>query len=243
MARARKTTATAEPKVAKEVAEEVKEQAVVSEEVKTAEKKAVKAEAKPDKKDVEIENLKTQIEQLKQLMAQQAAQPQQIVVTTDNSERVWFLWIADVADDNQILIGENGQYGRIVGKTGTFYVPKNDISRVMDSSVRYFLENRWLIITSGLTDEEREALGVAYKEGEILDEKAFRRISAMGEELLEIFPTLCDAHKDMVASRYHEDYVSGKKIDRNMVVALNKIYPSIGFKDIIDDMNFKEANA
>jgi len=229
--------------VVEEATVEVKAEAVpeIKEEVVTEAKVVV--EEKPDKRDIEIENLKAQIEQMKQLMAQQSAQPQQIVVTTDNSERVWFLWLADVSDDNQILIGENGQYGRIVGKTGTFYVPKNDISRVMDSAIRYYLQNRWLIITSGLTEEEREALGVNYKEGELLDEKAFRRMTEMGKELLDIFPSLCDAHKEMVASRYHEDYMMNKKIDRNMVVELNRLYPSVAFKDILEDMNFKEANA
>lgn len=227
----KKTTTRAKKKVEEDVQKEG--QVVrVEEELKTV-----------DKRDIEIENLKAQIEQMKQLMAEQAAQPQRIVVTQDNSERVWFLWLAEVADDNQILIGENGQYGRIVGKIGTFYVPKNDLSRIMDSPMRYYLEKRWMIVISGLTEDEREALGVNYKEGEILDEKAFRRIADMGEELLEIFPALCDSHKEMVASRYHEAYMSDKRIDRRMVVKLNNIYPSEAFKDIIEDMNAKDLDS
>lgn len=241
MARTRKVKATEENT---EVKAEVKEEKKVAEEVKEpVEKKVIKIEKETDKRDIEIENLKAQLKQMQEQLAQASAHPQQIVVTTDNSERVWFLWLADVAEDNQILIGENGQFGRIVGKSGTFYVPKNDISRVMDSAIRYYLANRWLIITSGLTEEEREALGVNYKEGEILDEKAFRRMTEMGRDLLEIFPTLCDSHKEMVASRYHEDYMNNKKVDRNMVVELNRIYPSVAFKDILEDMNFKEANS
>ena len=237
MARAKKTVTTEEVKT-----EELKAVEEVNEEVREEAKKPRTVKKTVDKKDEEIQDLKAQIEQLKQLVAQQSAMPQQIVVTADNSERVWFLWIADVADDNQILIGDSGQYGRIIGKTGTFYVPKNDLSRVLDSAVRYYLEMRWMIVISGLSDEEREALGVNYREGELLDEKAFRRITEMGEELLEIYPALCDSHKDMVASRYHEDYMNHKPIDRNMVVKLNKIYPSVAFKDILEDMNEKEAS-
>ena len=237
MARPKKNVPTAEVKEEPKAVEEAKTEEVV-EEVKKP--RTVKKTV--DQKDEEIENLKAQVEQLKQLMAQQSAQPQQIVVTTDNSERVWFLWLADVADDNQILIGDSGQYGRIIGKTGTFYVPKNDLSRVLDSAVRYYLQMRWMIVVSGLSEEEREALGVNYREGELLDERAFRRITEMGDELLEIYPALCDSHKDMVASRYHEDYMSHKPIDRNMVVKLNKIYPSPAFKDILEDMNEKEAS-
>lgn len=203
-----------------------------------------------DQRDIEIDILKAQIEQqniqieqLKELIAQNNAQPQRIVVATNDSERVWFLWMADVSNENQILIGENGQYGRIVGQTGTFYVPKQDLSRVMDSSFRYYLEHRWLIVLSGLTDEEKEALGVNYRDGELLDEKAFRSIAEMGPELLEIFPALCDEHKEMVASKYHDAYMAGKEIERSMVVKLNKIYPNVAFKDILDDMNYKEANS
>ena len=194
-----------------------------------------------DTRDIEIENLKAQIEQLKQLVATQAAQaPQQIVVSTDNSERVWFLWMADVADDNVTLIGEHGEYGRIVGKTGTFYVPKNDLSRILDTANRYYLEQRWMIAIDGLTDEEREALGVDYKEGELLDRKAFAKITDLGDQLLEIFPALCQSHKDMVASRFHEAYENGKKLNRQLIVELNKIYNSPAFVDIIERMNAEE---
>lgn len=193
-----------------------------------------------DKRDIEIENLKAQIEQLKQLVQAQP-QPQQIVVSTDNGERVWFLWMADVADDNVTLIGEHGEYGRIVGKTGSFYVPKNDLSRVLDTANRYYLQNRWMIVVSGLDDDEREALGVLYKEGELLDQKAFMKITELDHDtLFEIFPALCDSHKEMVASRYHEAYEKGKKIDRKTVLELKKIYPSPAFTDIIERMNEEE---
>lgn len=205
------------------------------------EKLVYSTEEPADRKDEEIEALKAQIEQLKQLVASQAqAQPQQIIVSADNSERIWFLWMADVADDNVTLIGEHGEYGRVVGKTGTFYVPKNDLSRILDNATRYYLEHRWMIVVSGLTDEEREALGVNYREGELLDRKAFARITELGDELLEIFPALCDSHKDMVASRFHEAYESGKKLHRQQIIELNKIYNSPAFVDIIEQMNAAE---
>ena len=192
-------------------------------------------------RDEEIADLKAQIEQLKQLVATQSTQqPQQIVVSADSSERVWFLWMADVADDNVTLIGEHGEYGRIVGKVGTFYVPKNDLSRILDTANRYYIEQRWMIVVDGLTDEEREALGVDYKEGELLDRKAFAKITELGDTLLEIFPALCEPHKDMVASRFHEAYESGKKLNRNQIIELNKMYNSPAFVDIIERMNAAE---
>lgn len=205
-------------------------------------KKATEPKAE-DAKDKEIDSLKAELEQLRELVKAQSNQPQTVYVQSDSAERVWFLWIADVANDNQLLIGEHGQYGRIVGKTGNFYVPKNDLSRILDSAIRYYIENRWLIVVSGLDEDEREALGVNYRKGELLDEKMFRRLMTVSrEEMLEVFPALCEQHKEMVASTYHAEYERGTPIDRELVVKLNKIYPSEAFKDIIEKMNAKDLD-
>lgn len=187
----------------------------------------------------EIELLKEQIELLKaQLEQAKTVQPQIVVAAPDNGERVHFLWQAEVADDNIVEFGDGGMYGRIVGKTGSFYVPKNDLSRVLSALNRLFLEKRWLIILSGLTEEEREALGVDYKDGEILDKKAFQKIVELSkDELLEIYPELCDSHKEMVAKRFYEAYLNGVVIDRETIVALNNIAPVEAFKEIITRMN------
>lgn len=203
---------------------------------KKAETKAVKPE---EKSTDEIALLKEQIALLKaELEASKNAQPQIVVATPDNGERVHLLWQAEVSDDNIVEFGDHGMYGRIVGKTGSIYVPKNDLSRVLDSLNRYFLDKRWLIIVSGLTDEEREALGVAYKEGEILDKKAFSKLLDLEkDELLEIYPELCESHKEMIAKRFYEAYTSGKPVKRDIVVALNNIAPVEAFKAIINGMN------
>lgn len=242
MAKAKKTIETVkteEAKIEENIVEEAKEE---PKKTRTRTVKATGTELKTvDRRDVEIENLKAQLEQMKQLMAEQAARPQQIVVTQDNSERVWFRWMADISDDNTVYIGENGQFGRIVGKTGTTYVPKNELSRVLDSAVRYYLEHRWLIVISGLNEEEREALGVNYKPGELLDENAFRKLAELGDELTEIYPALCDSHKEMVASFLHEAYENGKRLDRNLIVELNNLHSDPALIDIIEQMNAKDA--
>ena len=241
----KKTNETKQTKTrqAKAVAEVEESKAVEPVAEETATVRVESKEAKVvDQKEIEIENLKAQIEQLKQLVSEAQTQtPQQIIVSADSGERVWFLWMADVADDNVTLIGEHGEYGRIVGKTGSFYVPKNDLSRVLDTANRYYLQNRWMIVVSGLDEDEREALGVNYKEGELLDQKAFTRITELDHDtLFEIFPALCESHKEMIASRYHEAYENGKKINRQTVLDLNKIFPSPAFTDIIERMNEEE---
>lgn len=235
-ATAKKTDETKQAK-ARQVEEVVETEERVEEAVATV---RIGKEEKPivkDSREVEIESLKEQIEQLKAMLQAQAQAPK---ASAKEEERVWFLWLANVADYNILTIGDHGQYGRIVGSVGTFYVPKNELSRVMDAAFRHYMENRWLIVTSGLTEEERIALDVNYKDGEVMDEKMFRRIADMGKDLLDIYPNLCEEHKRMVAVKMHEAFESGKKMNRQLIVDLNGIYPCEAYKDIIERMNEAE---
>lgn len=187
----------------------------------------------------ELEMLKAQIAMLQEQLKLQATQPQQPIqaVLYDSGEKVHLLWQAEVADDNLLLVGENGMYGRIVGKTGSAFIPKNELSRVLDTAMRYYIDKRWMIVVSGLDDEEKESLGVDYKDGEILDKKAFAKMIEMGDEMLNIYPELCESHQEMVAKRFYEAYHSNKAIKRDLVLALNKIHPVPAFKAIIEEMN------
>lgn len=236
MARTKKAVAPAEDKP------EVVETAAI--EAKTIEAK------EEDKRDLEIEELKKQLEEQKKMFAemqemlkQAQSAPQVVQVAPQEAERVHFLFEAEVADDNIFSPGENGRYGRIIGKTGSFYVPKSEISAVMDAQFRSMLENRWIIVVSGLTEEEREAFGVDYKEGEYLDKKAFAKMVDLGDEMLEIYPKLCKGHQEMVAKRYYEAYKNGNpKVTRELVVKLNALSKKAGsekgdFIGIIELMN------
>lgn len=232
---------------------------MADEKTKLKSEETVEPVKRQTKKDKELEAakeenaaLKSEIEQIKEQMAalmerlsvQQAPAP---VVMEKPTEIVHFLWQAEVAPDNVVTFGENGAFGRIVGKTGSFGVAKSDLSRVLDITTRSFLDRRWLIILDGLTQEEREALGVDYKEGEILDKKAFTKIFEMGDAILDIYPRLCDSHKEMIAKRYYEAWENKRYIKRETVVALNKMsiadgIPGGAFKVIIEAMNAADAN-
>lgn len=171
----------------------------------------------------------------------------QIVQYGADAQKVQFLWMAEVADDNTVQFGDGGMYGSIVGKTGSFYVPKNDLSRILTSMNRKFLEDRWLIVVNGLTDEERETLGVDYKEGEVLDRKAFAKMVELGDELLELYPALCEGHKQMVAQRYADAFAAGSPyVTRERAVKLNDLSRREGhergdFIHIIEEMNERDA--
>lgn len=171
------------------------------------------------------------------------AQGPQIIQVTADAEKVRFIWQAEVSDENVYEVGPNGMYGRIIGKTGTFFVPKSDLSRVMDSMFRFLLKKRWIIAVDGLTDDEREAYDVNYKEGELLDKKAFARMVELGDGMLEIYQKLCQGHREMVAKRYHEAYLDKSPyVTREIVVELNRMSKELGsktgdFADIIEAMN------
>lgn len=171
------------------------------------------------------------------------AQRPQIVQVAADVERVQFLYMAEVADDNVYEIGPGGMYGRIVGKTGSFSVPKTDLSRVMDAMFRLMMERRWIVALNGLTDEEREAYGVDYKDGEVLTKRAFTKMVELGDQMLGIYPKLCKGHREMVAKRYFEEYMNGNPvIERETVVELNRMSRELdggdgAFAKIIEAMN------
>lgn len=230
MARGKKAVVTETP-----VLEEIKETPVVEEQ--------------NDDKSV-IELLKKQLAmmeaKLEQVTAAANAAPI-IQMTAPEAERVHFLFEAEVADDNVFSVGENGMYGKITGRTGSFYIPKNDLSRVNDGLFRQLLDKRWIIAVSGLTDDEREALGLDYKEGEYLDKRAFAKMVDLGEEMLEIYPKLCEGHREMVAKRYYEAYKAGNPhVTRDIVTKLNTLSKESGsvkgdFISIIEMMNEADA--
>ena len=191
------------------------------------------------------ELLQKQMEELqKQLLALQ--RPQVIQVAAD-TERVYFLWQAEVADYNLVTFGPGGMYGSITGKTGTFSVPKNELSRILDNRTRGYLAKRWLIVVDGMSDEEREALGVSYADGEIMDRKVFSRMVELDkDEICEVYEKLCESHKEMVGRRYYEAWQAmNPAVTREKVIALRNITRNQGldikaFQTILQEMNASE---
>lgn len=204
------------------------------------ETKAVKAEPVVADKTAELEKLIAEQAQMIELLKKQISENKSIV--SDKGEKVVFLWQAPVSDENVIEFGDRGRYGRIVGKTGTIIIPKNELSQVMDAPIRYFLDKRWLVILSGLDEQEREMYGVNYKPNEYLSKEAFFNVVGVGKKMVELYPQLCESHKDMVAKFYWEAWQEGRHIDRETVVALNKINKNEAFKAIIEEMNARDVS-
>ena len=123
-------------------------------------------------------------------------------------------------------------------------MPKTDFSTIMDERVRTYLANRWLIVLDGLTQEEREAYGVDYKDGEYLDKKAFAKMIEIGADILNIYPNLCEGNKKMVSQRYADAFNNGQHIDRAVVEKLNDMSktesnPRGDFVQIVEALNRK----
>lgn len=224
-------------------AEEVKSEMVekLTETIEPENQKRTR-KAKQEDRSAEIDALKAEIEALREQLQSASNRPVQAVVV-DSGEKVHLLWQAPVADDNVLLIGENGMYGRIIGKSGSAFIPKNELSRILDAPMRMYIDKRWMVVVSGLNEEEKESLGVNYREGEILDKRAFLKMIEIGDEMLEIYPKLCPDHQQMVAKCYYEAYHSKKYVKRELVVALNRMKEDPAFKKIIEEMNERDLEA
>lgn len=155
---------------------------------------------------------------------QPAQQTTQIIQVADN-EKVIMRFQAELADDNIATFGPNGMYGQVTGKRGTVIVPKSEWSRFYDEATRHMIDDRWLVVISGMDDDERHRFNCDYKAGEVLDEQAFDKLLDMGDELIDIFPMLCVSHQEIVGRRYLDAWYAGDKRvrDRARVTKLNEI--------------------
>lgn len=155
--------------------------------------------------------------------AKQLAQVQtpQVIQYSGDSEKVIMRFQAEVADDNVAEFGQGGMFGKVTGKRGTIQIPKSEFSRFYTEQTKWMMEKRWLIVLSGMTDEERELYGVKYRPGEALDDMAFAKMLDMSdEEMLKTFPALCESCREMVARRFRDAY---SKRDHRVVGRLDLV--------------------
>lgn len=222
----------------------VEEPVVVAEEPKAERDEELEAKSKVEENS-EIEALKTLV---KQLQDQLAAQKPHVVQVMADTEKVVMRFQAEVADDNVAVFGPEGMYGQVTGKTGTITVPKSEWSRFYNESVRNMIFRRWLIVLSGMDEQERDLYGCNYKPGEILDEMAFHKLLDIGRDLIAVFPALCEEHQAMVASRFLTAWMDGdsRAMDRDLIVALNELSKDDAhkkgmFQPIIEGLNARDA--
>ena len=185
-----------------------------------------------------IAELTRQVEELKN-------EPVAVLSETKHErEMIKLRWQAPVSDDNVLEIGPNGRWATITGKERTFSVPKDELGNVLTAQVRNLLDKRWLIVLSGLDEDEMEAIGCDYRHGEIIDKKAFRKLAELGDQTVSIYRDLCPGNREIVAKVMYEDWQAhgGLHISRETVTALKDIDPEqSAFRAILNEMNEREA--
>lgn len=224
MARTATKTTAAKPKTASTATKKTTTATAATQnaELEAAKKQAAEARAAQEAQAEEIAELKKMLANMQRQLEQRNPQIVQVMADT---EKVVMRFQAEIADDNVAVFGANGMYGQITGKTGTVVVPKSEWSRFYNESTRRMMDRRWLVVLSGMDDDERRRYNCAYKEGEVLDEKAFDGLLDMGRDLLAVFPALCWEHKLMVARRFITAFENDDKraYDRDLIVALNEL--------------------
>ena len=183
----------------------------------------------------EIEGLKKQIEA--------APKASEGVLSAPAKEKVFFRWQAPVSQDNVLEIGPGGRWATITGPEQTFSVPKDELGNILTAQIRNLLNLRWLIVLSGLDEDELEAIGCNYKPGEVLTKQAFGRLVEMGMGIVPIYRQLCAGNKKIVAQFYYEAWASGKPgVYRDVVTALKELDPDeAAFREILKEMNERDA--
>lgn len=199
----------------------------------TEEKPPADAEALPsvsrEAEESELEALRRELALLKAQMGKAA----------DGVVELTFL--ASVSPNNVCSLGD---YGSLNGVGGYIEIPRKEFGgKFMTPVVRSLLQDRSLIVCSGLSEEERKRYGVDYREGELLDMSAFDRLLDMPPaELTKLFSKLCPEHKEFAVTRFITAYEKGdNRVSREKIEPLNDISKEINpkgmFRPVLEGMN------
>ena len=222
--KAARLAAEAEAQEAQET-EKADEATATNDEVEKPEPEAQKADEKEPQasRTYSAEEVQALIESAVQ-SALSKQQPQVVQISAETP--VVHLMFQDACSpDNYIQFGVGARYGSITGSFGLKTVTKEQfLGDFRDAFVQLLLAERKLIVLDGLTDEERVAYGVDYKDGEFLTEKQFRNMLTNTDALLEAYPNLCDGYKQMVATQITTAFENkDPRVTRKLVAALNKL--------------------
>ena len=154
---------------------------------------------------------------------------------------VEMVYINPVSERNEVNLGD---FGVLRGSTGFLEVPRRDFGgKFITNTARYLLDTKRLIVTEGLTEDERSRYKVDYPADAVMTDRAFDHLLTMSTEKLEnMFSKLCKEHQQFVARRFITAYESGdNRIGRDKVERLNQISkandPDGMFKPILQAMN------
>lgn len=213
----------------------------MAEEVKTTKTRAKKTEETQMFTKEEVQRL---INEAVQNALKQNSTP--TIVNVAQNEYVGLLFLGTIAPGTSVGLGKLGK----INRPGTILdVPKKEFIQSLGVPViDYLLQKRSLIVVSGLTDDERERFGLAYKEDELLTQKMFFNLfSYSDDEICKIFKNVCPQHKRIIATMYISEYFDNhnNKINMTTVKKLNQmskeVYKDGLFTPILKSMGQKIA--
>lgn len=206
------------------------EAAVQAEETKTssAEKQEIQA--------VDVAALLAKMEAMQKEMDDLKNQKE---IVSDGTVKM--VYINPVSERNEVNLGD---FGVLHGSTGYLEVPRRDFGgKFMTNTVRYLLDTKRLMVTDGLTADEKVRYKLDYPEDAVMSDRTFDHLLNMStEELEKMFSKLCKEHQQFVARRFITAYEGNdNRISRDKVERLNQISkandPEGMFKPILQGMN------
>lgn len=113
---------------------------------------------------------------------------------------VTVMYMAEVSPENVLILPEYGS----MRPNSSLDIPKKEFGgKFMSPLARKLIAKRHLIVVNGLTEDERRRWNCDYRDGELLDERAFDRLLDYDiKELADIFGILCPEHQRFVARRF-----------------------------------------
>ncbi len=154
------------------------------------------------------------------------------VVQVAEDKYVTLMFIGCIASGTSVALSD---LGKITRPATAIDVAKKDFIKSLGVPVvEALLRDRQIVVTDGLSDEERKRFGLDYKKGEILSAADYFDITRKPvDELCALFTTLCKAHKQTVIDILMTAYF--EKHDENVTLAkvkkLNKVSKTCGYPD------------
>lgn len=203
---------------------------------KTAPKaKVEEAVAEAKKPEAKAEGKMYTQDELNALIAQKIAEAlansaPSVVQVQSQEDMVRVLFIGAIAKGSAVDLGS---WGQIYSDGGMIDVPKRLFVSGISATVNSLLEDRKLIVVSGLDDGERERYGVLYKESELLTSEMYGKLLDYdADHLEEIYKKLCDEHKKIVARVIYSAVIDGdKRVNNNKIAKIVKIDRARGVRD------------
>lgn len=195
----------------------------ISEAAEPAEEVELKAEEKPVKREYTEDEIQAIVAAaVKNALAEQKK-------ADDPDGMVTLLFLGGIAPGTTVTL--DGM-GRIPRDGNTLTVTKRDFFQNLGAQTDLLLRKRKLIVTDGLTDEERERYGVLYKDNELLSATVYQKLPDYDTERLSgIYEKLCPEHRELVRRVLHTGAMDGDwRVSADKLKAIIRIDRAGGLK-------------